>query len=80
MICKEDEALFVYLNEELIAIITLCKENQLNLKTIPFYEQTEEIIRAACENCKNIQGVSPKDLLDYIRDDLRSIVDEYQGY
>ena len=60
--------------------IQLCKDNPLNLEKVPFLEQTEKLIRIACEACSQTPGVSPFDLLHFIRQDLRQIVDEYQWY
>ncbi|MBQ7606810.1 MAG: HipA domain-containing protein [Desulfovibrionaceae bacterium] len=58
----------------------MCIQNPLNLEKVPLHEQTEKLIRIACENCKNIPGVSPVGLLQYIRGDLQFIVGEYQGF
>ena len=45
----------------------LCKDNPLNLEKVPSLEQTEKLIRIACEACVHTPGVSPFDLLHFER-------------
>lgn len=66
--------------EHIHQYLEACRENPLALETVPQEEQTEEIVRAACEACQYCEGVDPQSLVSYIREDLLAVVDEYHGY
>ncbi|MBQ7585497.1 MAG: Fic family protein, partial [Desulfovibrionaceae bacterium] len=57
--------------------INECKTNPLYIADIPLRDQTEEIVRAALMACQISPGINPKDLNNYIRYDLRSILNDY---
>ena len=59
--------------------IQKCSENPLFLKEIPCEEQTEAIIQAALDGCRNCSGVNPSDLLEYADNRFTNTITNFSG-